>query len=295
MSSPEIENSDLKTTFIVLSNLAFLAPAILCLVLKKHVQAFVFMSIFFTSSLYHACKSDYETASSSISGRFCFLVGYEEYFVLDHLFATLSIPCIFLSFTPLDVVLFSKIEINNNEDDDGKKRIPSTFYARDKKEIKNYILDIYFTPTIGSSSSLNGLEDAENVRRVMYLEKNYVLKPNAVGLETLYVCVYAYLIGICLLISYPNTTFSASVTVSGLIVACSLGAYYYLKFGMIVYFDTVGFCFGLLLSVIAVILILIQDHISNETYWLTHSVWHVCAALGQFFLLKSKYRYLIER
>ena len=338
----------LKNLLIILSNAAFVLPGIRCLELKKHVQAFVYFSILVTSSLYHACKFGAEDEAEP--GGFCLVLEFDVYFVLDHVFATLTIPCMLLSFTPLDVVVFDFRNIVKRTDDGGGVAVTapngattSSIRKREtasKEELQRFLFENYFSAnTLGFYSidknhrqsnvendyeggdddddivvsyepSLRKRNDDDTSKKLItsyrpvfgitkknildFYQKsshNAVLKNNMVGLENLYVCTYAYLITVSLLISFPNFAFIAAVCLSSLFVAVFWGVYFYVRHRIVTGFKSFDFGFGLALSIVAASLMLMQGFLPNSTYWITHSIWHVCAALGQWLLLRAKYRF----
>lgn len=351
-----------KNTLIILSNLAFLVPGIRCLELKKHVQAFVYFSILVTSSLYHTCKFGADDFASP--GGLCVIVGFDVYFVLDHVFATLTIPCLLLSFTPLDVVVFDfrkttvVVSDENYPSSSSSSSSSRKKEAKSKEELRRFLFENYFSAntdnfynvdddydhhrlinkqSIDNHAFLTNDDDQNqhlgreksiyrqaaetdpilfnqtpppNPRNLItaykpvfeitkknildfYRKSSYttIIKNNMVGLENIYICSYAYLITVSLLISYPNFAFTVALCISSLLVAVFWGVYFYVKHQIVVGFKTYEFFFGLILSLFAALLMLLQDHLPGSTYWITHSIWHVCAALGQWLLLRSKYRF----
>jgi hypothetical protein len=315
--------------------------------LKKHVQAFVYFSILVTSSLYHACKFGAEDIAAA--NGWCVVVDFDIYFVLDHVFATLTVPCLLLSFAPLDVIVFdfrnivkkssrSNDDDNNNNGDDnnnGDKRERKR-ETDSKEELQRFLFENYFSANaldlydinkkyryldrttreekeekeeeegIGNDSLkkrknsevlITAYKPVFEISRKNILDfyrkssRKTVIKNNMVGLENIYICSYAYVITISLLISFPNFAFTAALCLSSLAVALFWGLYFYFKHGIVTGFKSFDFFFGLALSALAAILMLAQDHLPESTYWLTHSIWHVCGALGQWLLLRAKYRF----
>lgn len=329
-----------KNVLIILSNLVFIIPGIRCLELKKHVQAFVYFSILVTSSLYHACK--FGAGDAAASDGLCLVVDFDVYFVLDHVFATLTIPCLLLSFTPLDVIVFDfRNVITKNTDanprpGDKKERKRET---NSKEELGMFLFENYFSSNTldfydvnkkyghpdsqdhvekGITTDANRDDDDDEIfiknrknspllitgyKPVFEITKKNILdfyrkssrktiiKSNMIGLENIYICIYAYLITVSLLISYPNFAFTSALCLSSLLTASFWGLHFYIKHGIVTGFKSFDFFFGLALSVLAAILMLVQDHLPSSTYWLTHSIWHVFAALGQWLLLRAKYRF----
>lgn len=308
----------LQNIVIILSNVAFLMPAVKCLELKKHVQAFVYFSVFTTSSLYHTCKFGANDFASPEG--ICFILDFDSYFRLDHIFAMLTIPCLLLSFAPLDMVIFDFTQYiecdgggggeKNNQRGEEKEGVSKRYQlAKNKKEMKQFLFDAYFsvdtslstlilndiTVNINASVNTNGGDELINKQNILSFYKRFagkfIVKKNMVGLENIYVCMYAYLIAVSLLISYPNMFFTAALCLSSLFISCFWGLYYYINHGVTTVFRGYSFWFGLALAIVACILMLIQDHLPDSTYWVTHSIWHICGAIGHYLLLTSKYRY----
>lgn len=308
----------LQNIVIILSNLAFILPAIECLRLKKHVQAFVYFSILITSSLYHTCKFGSEDVASP--GGLCVVFEFSVYFILDHVFAMLTIPCLLLSFTPLDVIIF---------DFRSKKKRNEKFISTSKKELRSFLFENYFSSNLFDNVSIpppplpphNDIDNNDNVittsikrttlgrglltaykpsfeitkQNILSIysksSRKAIIKSNMVGLENIYICAYAYLIAISLVLSLPDFIFTLALCSSSLMLALFIGSYFYFKHGIVSGFKSFDFPFGLCLSVAAATLMLIQNHLPGSTYWITHSIWHVCAAIGQWLLLRSKYRF----
>lgn len=276
------------------------------------------MSIFFTSSLYHICKFGSEDTANP--NGICFILPFETYFVLDHLFATLTIPCLLLSFAPLDVVIyyikdfmppFDGSNNNNKSETNGKKFVPCDSYdVLENENEYQYYYNTIFLPQNELHMSKYKEEALKFINEHLFSndksfqnnsndsllidssQQRYTLKPNMQGLETLYICIYGYLVAISLIISYPNMFFIGSFIVSSFLISLFWGIYYYVKYKILMIFEPYKFTFGLLLSALACFLMVIQDQLPSSSYWITHSIWHVCGATGQFLLLMSKHRYL---
>lgn len=387
-----------KNALVIASNVAFLLPAFYCCVyLKKYLSAFVYFSVFFTSTLYHCCKFGAEDFAAP--GGFCFLVDFDGYFALDHLFAVLTVPTVLLSFTPLDVTVFDfrTTERKENREKNAKlfrdgnpvgetisKTIagsfrwrsrfkpedeldsPSSFPFQEKEKkrprAETRVLRLK-EPDIAQSRSFEFVEassedcvpatripgensffsvgthpamhedpcaDSESFMKTLGYEikpssevfsfgatKTYVkvrsiaktrytgtnlypslaegekkvLKRPSKELEGVYICSYAYLLGVCLLISFPGTALIASVCISSLALSLFWGAIFYFEHGLTVGFDKGSFLLGTCFVLIAGILMVIQDGAPSDAYWAVHSLWHVLGAVGPWLLLKSKYRY----
>lgn len=305
-----VDFGDFENACLVLSNVIFWLPAIECLIMRKHLFAFVFFAIFFTSSLYHACKykdHDYEDPHG-----LCLILNFCQYFFLDHLFATLTVPCMFLSLTSLDVVVFDLGSWN-----EGKNKTPSShrgplqskLEAFDKDNLKSFVFENAsggITPwqmrlledsqikitTKKQSFGTKFLSNESSEYSIWRKLKENTVKANMSGVENLYICVYAYVIGVALLIvGKPNAAFYAC-----LIVSCAVNTgiwmiYFYFEHGMVTGFKRNYLIPGLILGTFAVVLMAVQDYIPGDAYWVTHSLWHITGSLAQWLLLKSKYRY----
>jgi predicted membrane channel-forming protein YqfA (hemolysin III family) len=53
-------------------------------------------------------------------------------------------------------------------------------------------------------------------------------------------------------------------------------------------FDIVDLVISIVLAVLAVVFFLVEYNLSPDSYWLTHSLWHIFAALSQLYLLESR-------
>lgn len=304
-----------KNLLIVVSNLPFILPGLTCLRLGKHVQAFVFFSVLVTSSLYHACKFGSEDEASPWG--ICVIFDYDVYFVMDHAFAMLTIPCLLLSLSPLDVTIFD-FRLRDEKTSSSSSSLSSTFSSRTKDELKDFLFENGFSSfsyyAVNAPITKENEASSDVVMRPPRLLTAYrptfeitrdnvlssykrnskngaVLKSTMDGLENVYVLIYAYVIVAALIASYPNFAFSAALCASSLCVALAWGGYFYFKHRVVAGFKKYEFSLGLVLVIAASSLMLAQDNMPKSTYWITHSVWHVCAALGQWLLLEAKYRF----
>ena len=119
-----------------------------------------------------------------------------------------------------------------------------------------------------------------------------VLKRNMSGLEHAYVLSYLYLIGVGLFLRlHSDAWFYICLVLSCLAITIILGIYFYVKYGIISCFKSLIFWPGIVLAVCSIILMGIQDFLPPQTYWVTHSLWHVTSGLGIWLIYLSKYLY----
>lgn len=277
----------LENCVILFSNLVFLLPAYYCFYeLKKYIYAFVYTSVFFTSSLYHLCKFGAEDTSDP--NGICLFIDFHAYFFLDHLFATLTIPCLAITLTNIDATIYHSLSILKRN---------SLMKFIDKVEfIKTFPVHLSSilteskneTTTSSSSSSSNTIFLQSPNRQPQLFKTEYK------SLEALFVCIYAYVIG-CSLYIYqdPSILFFIYVATSCLLFLLIWNIYYYILYdGLKINFSPFYLFVGLIISTIAVILMALQGTVfPSETYWIVHSIWHINAGIGHYLLLKSKYRY----
>lgn len=295
MSSWEI----FTNTLPILSNLAFIVVAVCCFKLKKHVQFFIYAAITITSSLYHTCKFGYENQSSEAG--ICLFYDFNVYFRLDHTTAMLTVPLIMLAFNPLDVVVYDFLCGDDNTE---------VVRVNRKQDVNQFLLENCFSSDLSISpsnmehfyalrnKSIKKKKSMENDKHAYQyfaqVNRLTVRKPNMVGLENILVCMYAYIIAVVLIDTEPGVTFTVLLGLSSLGLTCTIGLYYYVIYGIKVTFEPKRFALGLVLSFIACCLMAFQETIiPGEFYWLSHAIWHVVGAIGHYFLLISKRRYII--
>lgn len=292
----------------------------MAILLKKYTLAFIYFSVCITSSLYHACKfgSVGDGDDFRSNDGMCLFLTFSQYYIMDHFFAILTVPALFVTLTGFDITLFDFSTLS---------RIPLTVNKLDKLSMQHFALDNLFDPsyfTISSSITTreyypddkhdiiyfnkipnnidtgtynnNSNNNDINNQKVLwwyYVLQNHRIKTNASGLENCYIFLYAYVIGFALLLSGdPSYVFYGILLASCILNVLIWNIYYYIEHNMIVVFRLLYFVPGLLLAALAITLMLLQTHVFPSTsYWVVHSLWHISGGLGQYFLLKSKYRY----
>lgn len=129
----------LQQLIVVFSNIFFVGPAVLSWKLGKPELTFVYISILITSSLYHACIFGPTGENVSSGTGVCVLIEYNAYYLLDHLFASLSLVVLGLHLTLLDSNIFIFKDANGNVNDiTSMERIKKRWYGAEVVSICVY-------------------------------------------------------------------------------------------------------------------------------------------------------------
>lgn len=111
--------------------------------------------------------------------------------------------------------------------------------------------------------------------------------------ERLLLCIFATVLAVSLKISGPSTVLIVCVILSTLFITIIMNAYFYVKYNIHPNFEGRFVYVSFLYCLIAVALMGTQDYFPGTTYWIIHSIWHVTASLGQWYLLEAKKRFYL--
>lgn len=351
-----------ENVVIIVSNLAFLLPAFQCLFTKRFLESFIWFGVFFTSTLYHACK--FSPFDFPDPAGICFVLTYNQYALLDLFFAINTVPPLFLSFTSFDVTVYDVADLDvaragdedATEEDFFRRDEPRCFkwrgcdcfcydyelpffkstcaptcscawywkgkrsvLASDKKAMRRFVFENFFgrlddyrygevpyspypVERLGSVGiSINPkpvVVSAKKTKRSSAVGDGSsidlpVLKTNMVGMETLYIAFYAYIVGAALLVDgSPGGYWYSIFVVSCLVTVILWNAHFFFRYdGMLPNFDCLYLVLGLVTGALAISMMIAQNSLPSSAYWATHSIWHVAAGFARWFLLKSKYRF----
>ncbi len=107
-------------------------------------------------------------------------------------------------------------------------------------------------------------------------------------IEDLIILSYGFFIAIRLSLGHNGyLTFSL---VGGSVMAIVFIAliYNYVAYGIRPHFDWLDLVIAFALLTVGATLFIVQEFMSHHVYWIVHSIWHTCAAIGQFYLLDSR-------
>ena len=132
-------------------------------------------------------------------------------------------------------------------------------------------------------------EDDLSLRKEDFVTK----KSNMVGLETLYIATFGYIVGSALLINNdPDALWYTLLNLSCLAVVILWNMHFFYRHDeLLVGFRLIYLVLGLVVGALAVAMMGAQTDLPASAYWATHSVWHVAAGFARWFLLKAKYRF----
>jgi len=266
-------NFYIQDSFQILSNLGFIFPALLCLRLRKIPFAFLLFTITIVSTLYHACKFGAVDLTDRPEGV-CFILNMREYFMMDHMFASLSVPCFFIFLTTLDMQIFQvekkrPLSINNSD-------------INDNSPIKTEITTLQKIQTLMTDPNVY------HIKKIAKSDRQ---------LELTLILLYALVLTIAIVKSYPGAKLTANLVGSSVLTFFLLSVYRKSTYGdhitFLPRFKLNIFIPGVFFTILACILIVIQDFLPAYSYRSFHPLWHVVAAIAMYCILASKKRVVL--
>lgn len=211
---------------LVISNFAFILPAVRALQYKRIFNAFIYLSVTTVSSLYHLCKVD--SVNEPGEGGICFVLSFEQYHHLDFFFAQLILPITGMYFITFNAIV-------------------------DKVTGKIIRMPFYWV-------------------------------------EKLFLYIYAVIIALSIMVfeDQGDGRIFAALIISILTMVIVFWLQNYFQYNLKPSFDWIDLTIAIILSVISVVLISLQRFVTGDIYWITHSIWHVGGAVGQFYFLESR-------
>jgi Protein of unknown function (DUF3522) len=274
MSSTLSSGAIAQNMYTILTNVFYLVPAMECVRLEKRAYAFVYFSIAVTSTMYHSCKFGSEN-EAGVEG-FCFLLDFDSYFIMDHLFAYLTVPILVLFLTPLDSTSWKTNRFSGSSSSSsssfGKERTGKKVLAKTERELFDKLFERGITRSDGTGVS-------------------FLSAPNP-GWEDAYVWLYAYCLGFSLAAGYPDLAFTLSVCGSALLVGTFWWTFYKATNNVIAEFNGFGFVAAAVVGASALSFMIDQEFLSADVYLLSHGTWHVLGPLSHYLLFRSKYRFV---
>lgn len=211
---------------LVISNFAFILPAVRALQYKRILSAFIYFSVTLASSLYHLCKVD--SINEPGEGGICFVLLFDQHHHLDFFFAYLNVPLTAMYFIPFNAIV-DKIT---------GKIIRMPFYW-----VEQWIM---YTYALVLALAIQVFEEQGDTRVI------------------------------------------ASFIISVLLVVIIFWLQNYFQYNVKPSFDWIDLTVAIIITLISVALISSQKFVTGDIYWITHSIWHVGGAVGQFYFLDSR-------
>jgi hypothetical protein len=243
----------IQTIYLVGSNLFLLLPIIRAYRFSQYTRTFLYFVAMVFSGFYHLCKVSPEV------GHLC-LFGLCQLRTLDYTFSF----SIFFS-SVLYLIPF------------GGKNI---IIKSDKKEES---VDV----EVGEH---NHEDNISHVTSRLETKNNFY--PNLSYLEDWF--LYSIVLITCLLVGPVNGNKSLTYLQIGVILGVLLLMAFlswwihYLKTGELPLFDAKDMILSAVFASVGIGLFISEGFLSAPTYWLTHTFWHVTAAIAQLFLLESR-------
>lgn len=270
-----------KVWFLFLSNLVFFVTSLIAFSRYRYLQAAFYFTLPFTSGFYHLCKVDW--IDDAGDGGFCFGFEFEQMQKIDFFFASMTIPFAFLY-----LITFSAIVIKPSSSTLTPPKKPVKLQAQKPKQ--EWISDDLIVGNAYNRTAKLRIEDPSNEVECEHEpedERAIVISYDKEYLQTLIIYAYAIAIGFYLVNNKVSSWIGVHLTISSLALIVIYTSFTYLNYRLIPKFDYTFLTIGLLLSLLAITLMLIQDHVSGSIYWFVHSFWHVLGALGHCFLILS--------
>lgn len=115
-----------------------------------------------------------------------------------------------------------------------------------------------------------------------------LIRPSQRHIETLIILSYAFIIAVLLSLGFNGVIAFLVVGVTIVLVVTGATIYNYINWHIRPHFDWLDLIIAGTLLLAGATLFIVQEYMSHHVYWIIHSIWHVLAAVGQFYLLDSR-------
>lgn len=252
-----------EVILLVSSNLLLLLPFWKAYILHEYLRAFIYLCSFFFSSSYHLCKT------AGTDGSAC-LLPLCSLKLLDYTFSYTILMASFLYFLDFGVVY----------------KYLKKYHKHSKRLESKTINMFYYGPNEQNDTTYQFTKPNLKLKR-----KENLIQPDMSYIEDWIIfCSILYnSISVSENEFNPLTYTQLGIGIGVIWAVVIIGwIYNYITFKISPYFDVKDLIIALILAVIGVFLFIIEDYIPSSTYWITHTLWHIFAAVSQLYLLEAR-------
>lgn len=261
---------------LVGSNLLFVLPTVRALQQNASMRAFLYATTVFASGMYHLCKPE---------DGLC-LLSYEMHFFLDFLFSLTTLMANLLFLAPFgnsggndsSTVMSDAVHVKGEKEDMEKTMPVATMvFVRDARNGRGQYRSYDRTPVptvVHPTARIPGLS---------YWWRTQTL-------DTWLIAINMLVIGVALGITGPGIDppfwFVATLAALNVLVVFFTWFFLWVYYRIPPSFDWRDFSIALVLAGSGISLFVFMERMPS--YEVFHSIWHVLAALGSFYLLESR-------